>query len=47
MKSLKHIVSILEVCFLISGWEMDIDSHISYTDTARNAIVLPFIEHYI
>ncbi len=36
-----------EVCFLISGWEMDIDSHISYTDTARNAIVLPFIEYYI
>ncbi len=35
------------VCFLISGWEMDINSHISYTDTTRSEKVLPFLEYYL
>lgn len=35
-----------EICFLISGWEMDLNSHISYTDSSRMNTIMPLLEDY-
>ncbi len=35
-----------EVLFLISGWEMDLHAHIGYTDTTRQQTIRPFLETY-